>query len=230
MEYNEDEINSLPYKLALQHDKRTYCQYYISLLRTKHSFLFSFYYSKDYNSKIIKIDLFFIGFSIYYTVNALFYTDGTMHNIYESKGSFGIEDQLSKIVYSTLISMFLNTILKLLALSNSGILKFKKSKNKKDVNERGEDLKNKLSIKFVLYFIISFIFLLFFWYYISMFGAIYRNTQFHLLKDTLVSFGLSLLYPFAIYLIPGLFIIPALADPKKKKEYLYKFSKILQIF
>ena len=63
-----------------------------------------------------------------------------------------------------------------------------------------------------------------------MFGAIYRNTQFHLLKDTLVSFGLSLLYPFAIYLIPGLFRIPALADPKKKKEYLYKFSKILQIF
>ena len=153
-----------------------------------------------------------------------------MHNIYESKGSFGIEDQLPKIVYSTLISMFLNTILKLLALSNSGILKFKKSKNKKDVNERGEDLKNKLSIKFVLYFIISFMFLLFFWYYISMFGAIYRNTQFHLLKDTLVSFGLSLLYPFAIYLIPGLFRIPALADPKKKKEYLYKFSKILQIF
>ena len=63
-----------------------------------------------------------------------------------------------------------------------------------------------------------------------MFGAIYRNTQFHLLKDTLVSFGLSLLYPFGIYLIPGFFRIPALSNPKKKKEYLYKISKILQIF
>ena len=66
-----------------------------------------------YFDNYIKIDLFFIGFTINYTVNALFYTDGTMHNIYESKGSFGIEDQLPKIVYSTLISMFLNTILKL---------------------------------------------------------------------------------------------------------------------
>jgi len=230
MDYNDDEINSLPYKLALQHDKRSYCQYYISLLRTKQSLLFSFYYSKDYNSKIIKIDLFFIGFSIYYTVNALFYSDGTMHNIYESKGSFNIEYQLPKIVYSTLISIFLNTVLKSLALSNSGILKFKKNKNKKNVNERGENLKNKLSIKFILYFIISFIFLLFFWYYISMFGAIYKNTQFHLLKDTFVSFGLSLLYPFAIYLLPGFFRIPSLANPKKTKECLYKFSKILQIF
>ena len=97
MEYNEDEINLLPYKLAIQHDKITYCQYYISLLRTKHNFLFSFYYSKDYNSKIIKIDLFFIWFSIYYAVNALFYTDGAMYNIYESKGSFGIEVQPPKI-------------------------------------------------------------------------------------------------------------------------------------
>ena len=229
MEYNDDEMNMLPYELALLYDKRSYCQYYISLLRTKHSVIFSFYYNKDYNSKIIKIDLFFIGFTIYYTVNALFYNDGTMHNIYKSKGSFDIEYQLPKIVYSSLISMFLNTLLKLLALSNSGILEFKQNKNKKDVNERGDDLEKKLSIKFVLYFIISFIFLLFFWYYISMFGAIYRNTQFHLLKDTLVSFGLSLFYPFGIYLIPGFFRIPALSDSKKKKEYLYKFSKILQI-
>ena len=120
--------------------------------------------------------------------------------------------------------------MKLLALSNSGILEFKNDKNTKDVNERGENLKKKLSIKFVLYFILSFIFLLFFGYYISMFGAIYRNTQFHLLKDTLVSFGLSLLEPFVIYLIPGIFRIPALFDPKKKKQCLYKFSTILQIF
>ena len=153
-----------------------------------------------------------------------------MHNIYVTKGSFDIEYRLPKIVYSTLISLALNIVLKLLALSNSGIIKFKKNKNKNGVDERGEDLKNKLNIKFVLYFIISFIFLLFFWYYISIFGAIYRNTQFHLLKDTLVSFGLSLLYPFTIYLIPGFFRIPALSDPKKKKQYLYKFSKILQIF
>ena len=120
--------------------------------------------------------------------------------------------------------------MKLLALSNSGILEFKQNKKKIDVNERADTLKKKLSIKFVLYFIISFLFLLFFWYYISMFGAIYRNTQFHLLKDTLVSFGLSLLYPFGIYLLPGFFRIPALSAPKKEKQCLYRFSKILQIF
>ena len=152
-----------------------------------------------------------------------------MHNIYVSNGSFNIEYQLPKIVYSSLISMVLNTVLKLLALSNSGILEFKQNKSKIDVNERGEELKNKLRIKFLLFFTISFIFLLFFWYYISMFGAIYRNTQLHLLKDTLVSFALSLLYPFGIYLIPGFFRIPALSEPKKKRQCLYRISRLLQI-
>ena len=62
-----------------------------------------------------------------------------------------------------------------------------------------------------------------------MFGAIYRNSQYYLLVDTLVSFGLSLLYPIGIYLLPGLFRIPSLSAPKKNRKYLYDFSKLLQL-
>ena len=229
MEYNDDELNKLPYDLALQYDNRSFCIYYISLLKTKHALIFSFFYNKDYNSKIIKIDLFFIGFTIHYTINALYYNNDTMHNIYIKKGLFDIEYQLPKIIYSSLISVFLNTLLKILALSNDGIIDFKQHKNSENIEKKGKDLEDKLNVKFVLYFIISFVFLLFFWYYISMFGAIYRNTQIHLIKDTLLSFALSLAYPFIIYLIPGFFRIPSLADSKKKKKYLYNISKLLQI-
>ena len=228
MKYNDDEINALSYDMAIKNDKRTYCKYYISLLKTKHNLIFSFCNGKDYNSRIIKIDLFFVGFTIYYTVNALFYNDDTMHNIYVNKGSFDFEYQIPIIIYSSLISMIFNTLLKLMALSNDSIIKFKQNKEKKDVNKRGENLKKKLQIKFIFYFIISFIFLLCFWYYISIFGVIYKNTQYHLLKDTLISFGLSMIYPFGIYLLPGIFRIPALSNNKRK--YLYDFSKFLQVF
>ena len=90
MEYSDDEINDFSYELAIQYDKRNYCEYYFSLLKTKHDFLYTFFYNNDHNSKIIKIDLFFIGFTMNYTVNALFFDDDTMHNIYENKGSFDI--------------------------------------------------------------------------------------------------------------------------------------------
>ena len=59
-----------------------------------------------------------------------------------------------------------------------------------------------------------------------MFGVIYKNTQMHLLKDTLISFGLSLFFPFIIYLLPGIFRIPSLSN-NNKRQCLYNFSKFL---
>ena len=229
MNYNKEEINALTYNLALIYDKRSFCQYYNSLLKVKHNLIFSFCNNDDYNSKIIKIDLFFIGFTIYFTVNALFFDDNTMHKIYVEKGKYDFETQIPIALYSSLISMLLNTPLSLLGLSSNRIIQFKQNHLRQGITKRENELNFCLKLKFALFFIISFIFLLFFWYYITMFCIIYKNTQYHLLKDTLISFVLSLLYPFVIFLLPGLFRIPSLSNPKQKKECLYNFSKILQL-
>ena len=229
MEYNELELNLLTYELALKYDKRTFCNYYMSLIKTKHNLINSFFYSNDYNSKIMKIDLFIINFVIYLTVNAFFFDDDTMHKIYVDKGTFNFIYQLPQILYSSIISAVLNSLLKLLALSEDYILNLKKNKDNKNIDQRNAELNKKLKIIFLFFFIISSIFLLFFWYYISMFCTIYKDTQIHLIKDTLISFGLSLLYPFGIYLLPGFFRIPALSDKRNKKEYLFNISKLLQM-
>ena len=63
-----------------------------------------------------------------------------------------------------------------------------------------------------------------------MFGVIYRNTQIHLLKDTIMSFGLSIIFPFIYYLLPGIFRTISLSNTKKRRKYLYNFSKFLQSF
>ena len=76
------ELNSLDYEEAIQLDKRNYCQYYISLIKYNHPLLFSYGSYNDYNSKIIKIFLFFFSFSLDFAINALFFTDDTMHKIY----------------------------------------------------------------------------------------------------------------------------------------------------
>ena len=123
----------------------------------------------------------------------------------------------------------ISSILKLFALSNDDICSLKSRKSTEDIDNIGLKLFKKLKVKFVFYFIINFIFLFFFWYYLSMFCAIYRNTQIHLIKDTIISFGLSLISPFLIYLIPGIFRISALSDPKKNKKYKYQFSSLLQM-
>ena len=235
MEYNEREMNELDYELALKNDRRNYCEYYISLIKTKHNLIFSFCYNNDYNSKIIKIDLFFMGFSMDYTINALFFSDDTMHKIYEEKGKFQLLYQLPQIIYSSIIFSVLTALLQLLALSEEGILDFKHNKNVDNIDKRKIELINRLKTKLILFFIISTIFFLIFWYYLSMFCAIYVNTQIHLIKDTLISFGMSLLYPFGIYLLPGIFRIHALLNRNKNSKkneagkYIYNLGKILQI-
>ena len=228
MVYNNDELNDLPYEDAKKYDDRTYCLYYISLLKTNHDILFTFVYSLDYNSKIIKIDLFFIGFTLFFAMNLLFFNENTLHKIYEDKGDFDFIYQLPKIIYSSLISAILKFLLTKLALSEGLILDFKENRKTKDINKREASLKKNITIKFVFYFIFSTILLLFFWYYISMFCALYVNTQVHLIKDSVISFVSAFISPIFIYLIPGFFRIPALAKRKIDRRYLYNFSKFLQ--
>ena len=152
-----------------------------------------------------------------------------MHNVYKNKGLFNLEYQLPIIIYSTLISMIISMLIKKLALSGDAIKKFKQNEDANNIKEKGGELIMKIKIKFLFYYILSSLLLLFFWYYISMFNAVYRNTQYLLLKDTLISFGISLVLPFVIYLVPGLLRIPALTDPEKNKKCLYQLSKLLQL-
>ena len=223
----DSELNSLSYEKALKLDKRTFFQYYFSLLKTKHLLLFSFYPSNDYNLMIIKIYLFFFSFALYYTVNALFFNDPTMHKIYEDEGIYNFIYQIKQIVYSTIISSVITAIIKNLALTEQNILDIKQqNKIEKLPHVFAKALKCTI-IKFLLFSFFNIIFLSAFWYYLACFGVVYKNTEIHLINDTLISFGTSMIYPLGTNLLPGFFRIPALR--KKNKECMYKISKLLQL-
>ena len=81
-------------------------------------------------------------------------------------------------------------------------------------------------IKFIIYFIMSFSFLIFYWYFISSFCAVYENTQIIYIEDSLSSFAMSLLYSFLKLLIFSLCRFIALRCNKDSIvcECLYKFG------
>ena len=155
LNYNDEELNTLPYKKALLIDKRTYCEYYWSLLKKKHIILFIFMPANDYNLMTIKLGLFIFSFCLYLMVNALFFTDKTMHKIYEDKGIFNILIQLPQIIYSTLISSVISMIIKLLALSEKYVIKLRQTKNKSKAFKNIYKLFKWLIVKFNLFFFIS---------------------------------------------------------------------------
>ena len=214
------------YEQAIKIDKRGYFNYYCSLLRRKQLIIFTFYTYNDNNSKIIKICLFFSFFGLYFVVNALFFNDSTMHRIYEDQGIFNFIYQIPQILYSMLILSVINTIVTYLSLSEKNIIEIKREKY--NFQEKAEKIKKFLKIKFIIFFCLLFILLILFWYYISCFCAVYKNTQIHLIKDTLISYGLSLFFPILLCLIPGIFRIYSLRAPKQNRKCIFKFSQILQ--
>ena len=226
LESEDFELNILEYEDAIESDNRNYIQLYISFLKNNHPIFFSFYNYKDYISRIIKMFLIFFSFASNLIINALFFTDDTMHKIYNDKGKFNFIYQIPQILYSSLISGIISTITKKFALTQENISQFKQKKDRTNLDNDLNELIKNLKLTFILFFIISFLILLFFWFYIICFCGIYVNTQIHLLKDTIISFITELIYPFGFYLIPGIFIILAI---KSQKQYLYKFSNLLGI-
>ena len=225
---NDYELNSLDYIEAIKFDKRTYFQYYFSLLRAKQTFLFSFYPNNDYNSRIIKIFLFIFAFDLYYTTTALFFTEFTIHKIHADSGKFDFIYNLPQTLLSSFISTIINMLIRYFSLSEKNVLEFKQHMNKINYKIKSKKLLKCLKIKFFFFFIFSFLFLALFWYYLSSFCAVYRNSQKYLIQNTIVSFGLSLIYPIGFNLIPGMFRIPSLKDENKNKKCIYDLSKIMQ--
>ena len=221
------ELNNLDYSDALRIDKRTFFQYYCSLVKMKQIFLFTFVSNDDYNIFVFKLSLFLMSFSLYMVVDAFFFSMDKMHEIYEKNGAYDLILQLPQIIYSSLISSVINTILRHLSLFENDILAIKKIKEKDICYLKAKWAKKCLIIKSIIFIFLSLILICFFSYYLSCFCAVYTNTQKILLKDTILSFCLSMSYSFGTCLLPGIFRISALRAKNHDKEGLYRLSNLI---
>ena len=226
MNFYDFELNLFDFKESLIYDKRTYTQYYISLLKKKHPIIFTFIPMKDYNTMIIKYSLFLISFAIYFSINTLLFNDKTVHKIYEDQGMYNAGYHIPTIILSFIISHIIFSIIKYFSLSERDILKIKYEISAEKGMDIAEKMKRCLIMRYICFYLIGAVFLIFFWYYLSSFCSVYKNSQIHLIINTIISFSLSFLYPFIINLIPGPLRIISL---KNRNKYLFYASKILQL-
>ena len=227
IQYNDFELNTFSYMQAIQFDKRSFFEYYLSLLKTKHPIVFSFFPIKDYNLLIIKIDIFLLLFTFIYGINALFFNEYLIHKIFEEKGTYNFGYLIPQIIYSFIMSYSLYIVIRYFSLSERHIIKIKHEEIYIKANEKAENVKRCLIIQYICFYICGSVFLIFFWYYLSSFGAVFQNTQFYLIKNVLICSGFCFLFPFIINLLPAALRIISLKS--KNKKWLYKFSTFIQI-
>ena len=155
-----------------------------------------------------------------------------MHVIYLNKGVYDFIYQLPQIIYSTIISGIIKALLSYLSLTEDNVIKIRKikeTKNSRKFKDEYNIIKKRINIKLIIFFILNYFLLILFWYYLSCFSAVYKNTQVYLIKDVLISFGISLIYPFFLSILPCVFRLLSLTNKKGKYKNMYKFSKILQL-
>ena len=173
-----------------------------------------------------------LSISLDFAFNVVFFIDDSMHKIYLDYGKYNFIAQIPQILYSTIVSESLDILLRYLALTEKDIYRIKKYEKKKDkVLSKNKILKiiRCIKVKILFYFLVSFFLICLCWYYISAFCAVYKNTQIFLIKDSMSSLLMSLIYPFWIYLIPTTLRIISLRDSKKRLKFLYKLSDIIPI-
>ena len=227
IEYKDYELNKLNYFNALLTDKRKYCQYYLSLIKTKNLILFAFYPIDDYNLKIIKIGLFFLSFDIFFSVNTFFFYMNAIHQIYKDEGKYNTSYFIPKIIYSFIISYIFISFIKYFSLSERNFYEIKNEENMNKINDKAQNVRRCLLIKYILFFLLSFLFLILFWFYLSSFCAVFKNTQIYVVINTFISFGIFIFFPIFFNLLPCAFRIYSLKN--RNKQCIFKMSKFLQL-
>ena len=227
--FKDSEMNSFNYLEAVCFDKRSCCQYYISLIKLKQILIFAFCPGNDYNSRIIKICIFILSFNIHYAINFVYFLkQENIQKVFENKGKYDLNYFLPYIGISFAISHFIIIIIKLIFLSDSDIIEIKKQKEINLVQNTSTKIKRKLKIKYTMFFVFGIIFHFFLWLILSSFSIMFANTSQIVLKNALLAFGISLIYPFFFNIIPCIFRIPSLRGKKKDHNIIYNISKFFQ--
>ena len=219
------ELNWASYEEALKFDKRGFCGYYCSIVKSKNLLLLSFCSMNDYNSKLIKITFIFLSFAYHYTFNALLFGDASNNEKYEKSTAYSIPS----LLYSSLLSIYiLRALTMCLALNDKDVLEVKKQLDKNLALFTKEKKLKCAKIKITIFYLLNLIILIFSWYYLICFNAVFKKSQGRLITNTISSFIYSLTYPFLSNLFPAIFRNCAL-NSDGTNGCCYSLSKITQL-
>ena len=226
-EFESDELNELPFDQAIEHDKRSFCRYYGNILFFSHIILMVFFRHRDFNLFTVKLGLLFMTFPINLTMNIFFFTNESIKVSYlkSAKNLSSVWSQIDNTIYSSLLSSIILIMLKLICLTHNSVRQLRKVRDVEKAQEQSICILRCIKVRIVIYYILSFAFLLVFGFYVLCFCAVFENTQIALIRSTLTSWLISFIYPLIICLFTS---IVRSAAFKCKSKCLYFVKTMMQ--
>ena len=235
-------LDNYHYREAIKYDKRSFCRIYYICILSKENILNIILINSPLELKSLRICLLIFIYSCDFALNTLFYFNSNISDKYYYKGNnkffFTIFNNISISVISTFISLALLIFFQILTTSKDDIEElFRKEERKmrRDSNYVVNFIKSKqilmkiyeinknLKIKIIIFFIIEFSIILFFFYFVTAFCEVYKESQISWIIDSLVSFLLSIPIEFSTAFLIAVFYKISV---KKKCYWLYKIVMI----
>jgi len=140
-----------------------------------------------------------------------------------------LRTQISRIVYSAIISRVIVYIVELLFFIHNSIIKLRYYEDIKKAEDSVPILLRILKIKIMVFFIIVTFFDIIFFYYITAFCSVYSKIQIHLIKDSFICFLLINLYSVISFIFVSSIRIFSLKKKSKFRYLLYLISWIISL-
>ena len=225
------ELNHLEYEEALEKDKRSFCKIYWSIIKRDELFIFTFLSWNDYNLFYVKIERFFFIILNIMAMNAFLFPDKSIHLYFLNGVKFDFTQHILQIVLSIIITHVIEILLCYLSLTDRSIYQIKGLAKHEENKEKIFEIMNKMKIKLLIFFFSIFLVSIFYWYFISAFCAVYKNTQKIFIIVCVISLLIFLIDPFIVYALVTLVRFLSIKRINNKKvKCLYTISRIFPIF
>ena len=221
-------IQELDYEEAIIYDKRGYLKMYWGFLVDSQIIFGTFCTDNHLDLFVIKLSFLVFTFQISFFLNALFYSDEYISDAYHNDGILDFVSGLPKSIYSFFATLITTNILKMLSSSKNELMRVIRRNGKFQNYSNIINIKlSKLRKKLCFYFFLLFLLGAFFLYYVTVFCAVYRNSQKYWFLGCLESFGMDFLVALIVCIILALFRYISI---KSKIKCFFILANIINTF
>ena len=229
-EYLTPDIDDQEFEDIIQQDKRKFKEYFIESLNEKQLFLNTFNVQDNFRPTSLKMVLFILTLILYAFINALFYGDDEISEIYHIEGEdpfFGfLPRSKTRYIYSVIVGTIIGLILSLFFVEEMRMKKIFTREKKNIVNLKVQitKLTREIVIRYIAFFIFVLVLFIILLIYFLCFNYVYPHTQGDWVKSSI----------FLIILMQILSILVSLLETslrfiafKFKSEKIFRLSKLL---
>ena len=231
-------LDNYEYEVAIKYDKRSFWKILYICILAKENIINILFFRTPLDLQTVRICLFIFVYSCDLAFNTIFYSNESISDKYHYEGDnlflFTMINNIIQSVISSIISIILLNIFQHLIDTRGDfedIFKEEEQKLRNDKNyktnkvtklkilEQLSKIYIKLKYKIIFFFVLEFLTMIFFYYFVTAFCEVYKETQKSWLYDFFTSFLISFVTEIFGALVLAIFYIISI---RYKLKFLYK--------